>query len=175
MFRLYGHDHVQVLDGGLPAWLERGYATASGAMEVPKGDFAGNQNLSLVATMEDIHTNIASREAVILDARAKPRFLGEAPEPRPELPSGHMPGATSLAFTDLLENGSYRSNRELAEIFTSHGVSANTTMITSCGSGVTAAAITLALDQCGYGLQRLYDGSWTEWASDSENPIAVGD
>ena len=85
-----------------------------------------------------------------------------------------MPGATSLAFTDLLDNGRYRHSRELEEILSSHGVSENTPVITSCGSGVTAAAITLALDECGYGLQRLYDGSWTEWASNPDNPVAVG-
>ena len=174
MFRLFGHSRVQVLDGGLPAWLECGFATASGAIEISAGDFNADPDLSLVASMDDIRNNIDQREALVMDARANPRFLGEAPEPRPELSSGHMPGATSLAFTELLDNGRYRDSRELGEILSSRGVSEDTPVITSCGSGVTAAAITLALDECGYGLQRLYDGSWTEWASNPDNPIAKG-
>ena len=173
MFRLFGHDRVKVLDGGLPAWIEAGYELdQSKPHRVPATEqFDAELNDGLVASMEMVRENCDRREYRVLDARPLGRFTGEAPEPRPELPSGHMPGATSLPFTDLLRENRLCPEDELKAKFHQLDIEVDTPVITSCGSGVTAAVITLAMEVCGLGLNRLYDGSWSEWASHGDNPI----
>ena len=171
MFHLFGHKQISILNGGLPAWIERGYRTTAGNTPVMKGHFTANLDTSMVAYMEDIQGNCDTHEFMILDARSEARFNGQAPEPRPELPSGHMPGAISLPFTELLDGNRMKSADRLHEIFNRLGVSKSSPVVTSCGSGITAAIITLALKNSGYGMQRLFDGSWTEWALDPDNPI----
>ena len=175
MFRLYGHQNVQVLDGGLPAWKDAGYPTTPAPREITKGRFKTTFKSSMIATEADVKTNCETGAEVILDARSAGRFRGVEPEPRPELPSGHMPGAVSLPFTELLQDGKLKHAAELRQIL---GQVLNPApdgqdrkVITSCGSGVTAAIITLAMADSGFGLHRLYDGSWTEWASNPDNPI----
>ena len=171
LFRLFGHTRIRVLNGGLPQWLDKGYDTEVAVQKPGIGNFTANPDMTRVATMEDMRKNAQLNDSLVLDARSYPRFVGEAPEPRAELPSGHMPNSKSLAFTELLEGGKFRDVADLGAVLRSRGASKSNSIITSCGSGVTAAVITLALDECGFGLQRLYDGSWTEWASHSDNPI----
>ncbi len=171
MFQAFGHTRVRVLDGGLPQWLEAGYLVTAESPKIQEGSFQCQLNHAVISSMEDIRANCETQQFVVLDARSAARFRGEAPEPRPELPSGHMPGATSLPFTELMEGNRLKPTSELKQQFKSMGLGEDASIITSCGSGVTAAIITLALSSCDYGIQKLYDGSWTEWASKQGNPI----
>lgn len=172
MFRAMGHNNVAVLDGGLPAWKAAGGDIASGPAVSPTATFRartmGNANVDL-AQMREV---VEGRRHVILDARPAGRFNGTDPEPRPGLPSGHMPGAVSLPFpTVLTEDGTLKSADDLAEIFRDLDVVSGDGIVTSCGSGVTAAILSLALEHAGITGTALYDGSWTQWASTPGVPI----
>ena len=171
MFQAFGHNRVKILEGGLPQWLDLGYSVTQKQSPIHKGSFRCHLNNSMVSTMKEVQENCETGKFTLLDARSGARFRGEAPEPRPELPSGHMPGATSLPFTDLMNGNQLKPVSDLKPIFASMGLNEDSQIITSCGSGVTAAIITLALSSCGYGNNKLYDGSWTEWASNPDNPI----
>lgn len=192
MFHLFGHRQIAILNGGLPAWVEQGYQTTAEKAPTParvqshtpistpasitKGDFSATLNPSMIAYMKELRSNCGTRKCMVLDARSTARFNGKAPEPRTGLSSGHIPGAISLPFTELMDGTRIKPATELTEIFNRLGVSKpdagkSISIITSCGSGVTAAIITLALSNSGYGMQRLYDGSWSEWASIPGNPI----
>jgi thiosulfate/3-mercaptopyruvate sulfurtransferase len=170
MFRVYGHDQVSVLDGGLPAWIEAG-GPVEGGPALPKGaDFVADFRPELVAGIGDLRANLASGAALVLDARASGRFDGSVPEPRPGVRGGHIPGAVSLPFTDLLVHGKLRPPAELRERFAAAGVG-DRPVITSCGSGVTAAVLTLGLMVAGLPTGALYDGSWSEWGSRLDVPV----
>ncbi len=171
MFRVFGHKSIVLLSGGLPAWLAGGFPTSDQEPDIAPDTFDVHFDSSKVVSMQDILNNLETRESVILDARSTGRFTGSDPEPRPELNSGHMPGALSLPFTELIENGKLKPAESLKQVFESRGIVDGQKLITSCGSGVSAAVINLALVICGYGMHRLYDGSWTEWASHADNPI----
>lgn len=171
MFRAFGHQNIQVLNGGLPSWKGSGFAVTNQPTDYEQGQFNAELNTVVIANMEDMRNNCQSQTHIVLDARTQARFDGEAPEPRPELSSGHMPGTTCLPFTNLMTGNQLKSVDELRAIFDLILNNAERPIITTCGSGVTAAIITLALSICGYGLQKLYDGSWTEWASNPDNPI----
>jgi len=169
MFKVFGHNTVKILNGGLSAWLDAGHAVESeterSTNSFTLGSFTANLQSDLVASKEQLIENCDSKEFIVLDARSTERFLGQAPEPRPGLPSGHMPQSVTLPFNRLVENGQLKPVEELKEIFAQVRVNESSTVITSCGSGVTASIITLALDECGYGLHKLYDGAWAEWGT----------
>ncbi len=165
MFKVFGHESVRVLEGGLPAWIAAGGQISSVSETPIAGNFTAAFQPELVATKAQLISNCESHEYVVLDARSSARFLGQAPEPRPGLPSGHMPNAISLPFNELVEGGKLKPREELSLIFSDHGVTKSSRVVTSCGSGVTAAIITLAMAECGLGLKRLYDGAWAEWGS----------
>ena len=171
MFRVFGHESTRLLSGGLPAWLAGGFLTGNREPEITPGTFDVDFDSGKVSSMQGILNNLETGESVIIDARSAGRFTGTDPEPRPELKSGHMPGAVSLPFTELLEDGKLKSVADLKRIFEDRGIVDDQKLVTSCGSGVSAAVINLALVICGYGMHRLYDGSWTEWASHADNPI----
>jgi len=178
MFTVFGHTQVKVLDGGLPAWKALGKATESGAVTAKKTDnaFAATLNNQAVCDWEAVLAAIESNSACILDARPKARFDAAAPEPRQGLRSGHMPSAISLPFTNLLAADNNKVMRlkpapELADIFKACGVNDGRAVITTCGSGVTAAVITLALKVAGFEPGRLYDGSWSEWGALTTTPV----
>ncbi|MBT5032493.1 MAG: 3-mercaptopyruvate sulfurtransferase [Proteobacteria bacterium] len=174
MFHAFGHTNVRVLNGGFPKWVAEQRPIEKMEKKVsirPNRSFSATPVKDLLASMETVLANCESQQAIVLDARSAARFEGSEPEPRPELPSGHMPGALSLPFSQLLSDGSLKPANELRDIFQALGVNGSKPVITSCGSGVTAAAITLALAEAGYGMHRLYDGAWTEWASADNTPI----
>jgi len=175
MFKVFGHDKVSVLNGGLPAWVAAGGETTSAATLLPEQVYLGRLNSNLLADRSTLLNNCEQAECIVLDARSKGRYLGSDPEPRPGLPSGHMPHSKSLPFDSLIEHGQLKSVDELQRIFTSLGVDQNSNVITSCGSGVTASIITLALSESGNGMQRLYDGSWSEWASSENARVLTGE
>jgi thiosulfate/3-mercaptopyruvate sulfurtransferase len=171
MFRVFGHDRVRVLNGGLPAWRAAGGALTQDSVEPSFERFDAALKPDFVVDKERMLNNVSDPKYTVLDARSAGRFAGTEPEPRPGLPSGHIPGSQSLPFSQLLENGCLKPASELVAIFRDNQIDSETPIITSCGSGVTAAIITLALAECGFGLQKLYDGSWTEWASAEDTEI----
>jgi len=174
MFQVFGHANVGILNGGLPAWLALGYEVDNGVADPKKAEFNAELNTELVVKKSQMIANIESAQCSVLDARSLARFEGTAPEPRPGLPSGHMPNAKCLPFNDLIEQGQLRPREQLVRIFDSLDVSSDTRVITTCGSGVTAAIISLALHEVGYGLHSLYDGAWVEWASSNDTTVLSG-
>jgi thiosulfate/3-mercaptopyruvate sulfurtransferase len=170
LMKLFGHEKAAVLDGGLPKWLAEGRATESGDAEAAVAQvYTPDFRADLVKGIGDMKRIIASGNALILDARAKGRFDGTAPEPRPGLPSGHMPGARSLPFNELLNaDFTMKDAATLRARFASAGVDGAKPIVTSCGTGVTACILALGLKQAGLGDAAIYDGSWTEWAGRPE-------
>lgn len=175
-FRVMGHEDVAVLDGGFPAWERGGYPIETGT-PAPKQErhFTARVRSDLVRDLADMRRLVESGGAPILDARPAPRFRGEAAEPRAGLKSGHMPGALSIPSSTLVdENGALRSREELQHIFADAGASASRGAVCTCGSGVTAAIIALALARLGRWDAAIYDGAWAEWGSKPDTPIATG-
>ena len=170
LMKLFGHEKAAVLDGGLPKWLAEGRATESGdAKPAAPSSYTPDFRADLVKGIGDVKRIIAQGNALILDARAKGRFDGTAPEPRPGLPSGHMPGARSLPFTELLNaDFTMKDAATLGARFAAAGADGIKPIVTSCGTGVTACILALGLKQAGLGDAAIYDGSWTEWAGRPE-------
>ena len=178
MFRLFGHKKIRVLNGGFEAWKVVNGAVENGNTAiVKKGNFIAKDaidtgHITFNELFDEINTDTAEQ---ILDARPSSRFTGDAPEPRPGLASGHMPGACNLPITQILhEDGTLKSNAELSKLFHDAGIDLSKPVITTCGSGVTAAGLTLALAMIGNEDVRLYDGSWAEWGSHPDAPIKKG-
>ena len=173
MLRVLGAQDVHILDGGLRGWIEGGFPTASAAVQRPASSFHATLDHAAVKDFAQIQRMIAEGAQIgmqILDARSAARFTGASPEPRPGLSSGHMPGAISVPFTELVEDGRLKSAEKLRELFTAKGVEIREPVTTSCGSGVTAAVVALALEIAGAERVSLYDGSWAEYA---QRPEAV--
>jgi len=170
LMKLFGHEKTAVLDGGLPKWLAEGRATESGdAKSAAPTSYTPDFRADLVKGIGDVKRIIADGSALILDARAKGRFDGTAPEPRPGLPSGHMPGAQSVPFNELLNaDFTMKDAAALRARFAAAGADGATPIVTSCGTGVTACILALGLKQAGLGDAAIYDGSWTEWAGRPE-------
>jgi thiosulfate/3-mercaptopyruvate sulfurtransferase len=169
-FRIFGVETVYILDGGLTKWKAENRPLESGPVEREPRPFAASMNTNAVAIVDEILLALSSRETQVVDARSAERFAGTAPEPRPGLPSGHMPGAFNVPSAKLVENGRLIAPERIAATFEQAGVDVNKPIITTCGSGVTAAILWFALDAIGKQPQSLYDGSWTEWASRPDLP-----
>ena len=166
MFRVFGFADIAVLDGGLPKWKEEGFQVSNRTKSVQNYHFTARQNSLMISNLKDVLEASLKGTAQIIDARAPERFLGTAPEPRPGLQSGHIPGAINICFSELLnEDRTLKANLDLKNIFDSSGIDLDKAIITSCGSGVTAAILNLALEKLGAKKVSLYDGSWCEWGS----------
>jgi thiosulfate/3-mercaptopyruvate sulfurtransferase len=170
-FRLFGAQTVYILDGGLAKWKAEGRPLETGDTERPAKTFTAEMNVGAVATLDDVRMALTGDSVQIVDARSADRFAGKAPEPRPGLRSGHMPRSFNVPFDRLLESGRLASREHVAAVFKSAGVDLDKPIITTCGSGVTAAVLTLALESLGKEPQGLYDGSWAEWGSRPDSPI----
>jgi thiosulfate/3-mercaptopyruvate sulfurtransferase len=170
LMKLFGHEKAAVLDGGLPKWLAEGRATETGdAKPAAPSSYTPDFRADLVTGIGDVKRIIAQGGALILDARTKGRFDGTAPEPRPGLPSGHMPGAKSVPFNELLNaDFTMKDAAALRARFAAAGADGTKPIVTSCGTGVTACILALGLRQAGLGDAAIYDGSWTEWAGRPE-------
>ena len=173
-FRAMGHEDVVVLDGGFPAWEAGGYPIETGP-PTARGErhFTVQRRADLVRDLADMKRAIGSG-ANILDARPAPRFNGEVDEPRPGLRRGHMPGARNVPSGALTAEGKLKSAEELAKVFAAAEVDTAQPAICSCGSGVTASLIALALARLGRWDAAVYDGSWAEWGAQTDVPVATG-
>jgi thiosulfate/3-mercaptopyruvate sulfurtransferase len=175
-FRVMGHADVAVLNGGLKKWKAEGRPVSS---EPPPArtprHFTPRFYASLVRDLDDMKALLANGAAQIADARGAGRFSGSEPEPRPGLRSGHMPGARNVPYTMLLnDDGTLKSAGELREVFQARGVDPMKPVVTTCGSGVTAAILSLGLALLGQPEAGLYDGSWAEWGQDNGLPVKTG-
>ncbi len=174
MFRAMGHEDVVVLDGGLPKWRAEGRPLDDGLPMPRERHFTARRRDDLVFDLGEMRDAVARGSALILDARPAARFRGEAPEPRPGLASGHMPGARNIPWDSVLENGVMKSPAALEALFAAAGVEPKSRIVTTCGSGVSAAVVALALAATGRWDAAVYDGSWAEWGSLADAPVVTG-
>jgi thiosulfate/3-mercaptopyruvate sulfurtransferase len=163
-----------VLDGGFDRWKAAGRPVTSEQTKVAPNVFHVDFDASRVASLDEMKKIVATGESQIADARPTGRFTGDEPEPRAGVRGGHMPGAKSLPASTLSKDGKLLPPDELKKRFEEAGVDLSKPVVTSCGSGITAAVITLALETLGHSANRLYDGSWTEWGGRSDTPVVKG-
>jgi thiosulfate/3-mercaptopyruvate sulfurtransferase len=176
-FRVFGHERVAVLDGGMTKWrreqrpLEQGPLTPT----PPPGQFTARLDRRAVRDLAAVRTNLSSQQELVVDLRPSARFAGTAPEPRPGIRSGHLPGSVNLPFTRLLApDGTILPESELRGLLRESGIDLSQPIIATCGSGTSACTLVLALDLLGYRDVAVYDGAWTEWGGRSDTPIETG-
>lgn len=176
LFKLMGHDDIAVLDGGLPKWTSEGRPVTDDAPVIRDRHMFARPRDEMVKDVTEVSRASKLGDYTIIDARAAERFKGEAAEPRPGMRAGHIPNSRNVPFTTLLNaDKTMKDPAELKAIFEAAGVDLTKPAITSCGSGVTAAVLCLAMERFGKTDHALYDGSWTEWGAFPTVPIATGD
>ncbi len=178
-FQAMGHSAVAVLDGGLPKWRADGGSVTTDKPEITTTPYKADPRPHIVSDAKEIRAALSDDKSVIVDARPAARFLGDAPEPRAGLRSGHMPGAHNLPFGDLLnDDGTMRAVDEITALLPGAGGDLKQAIITTCGSGVTAAVLSLALETIGHRRHSLYDGSWAQWGDEGnaerDFPVSTG-
>jgi thiosulfate/3-mercaptopyruvate sulfurtransferase len=176
MFLSFGHDNVRVLEGGLKKWRAEGRPVDAGKVTPQPGTFTAKFDPSYVRSKTQLIANLDSRAEQLVDARAANRFEGSVAEPRPGLRSGHIPGSRSLPYSELVDAaiGTMKPLDELRKAFDKSGLDLAKPVVTTCGSGVSAAVITLAMYRLGVRGSALYDGSWSEWGMQNGPPVATG-
>ncbi len=176
MFLSFGHPHVKVLDGGLKKWLREGRPTHSGKVVPKPGKFHAEFDPSYLRSRQDLVGNLETQAEQVIDARPRGRFEGTVPEPRAGLRPGHIPGSRSVPYAELFDagTGAMKPLDELRKAFTGAGVDLTKPVVTTCGSGVSALVLMLALYRLGVRGSGLYDGSWSEWGLPDGPPVATG-
>ncbi len=173
--RAYGVEEVRILEGGLPKWIKEGRPLETGAARPrPPRSFTPRLDESFVASLDEVREALATGSAQVVDARAADRFHGHAPEPREGVRSGHMPGSLNVPFVEIVEHGRLKPPEALKAAFAEHKVDLAKPIITTCGSGVTAAILALAVEEAGGTVEGLYDGSWAEWGSRDDCQAVTG-
>lgn len=173
-FRVFGAPDVVILEGGLPQWVAEGRSLESGpGRERSAKTFTAKFNPKMVSDMTDVSARIAAGKGQVIDGRPADRFYGKAPEPREGVPSGHIPGSLSVPSSEFVAGGKLKDDADLALLFEKAGVDLNRPVVTSCGSGIAAATLSLAAEILGAEDVALYDGAWTEWAGHKKGPIAT--
>jgi len=175
MLRVMGAKNVFVLDGGFDNWKKDGRPVTSGVTKIAPSAFIADFQADKVASFADMRTIVDAGSRQIADARAAGRFVGTDPEPRAGLRSGHMPGARNVPSSTLADKGYLKDIAGLRQVLDDAGVDLSRPVVTSCGSGITAAVITLALESLGHKDNILYDGSWSEWGAHKDTPVATGE
>jgi thiosulfate/3-mercaptopyruvate sulfurtransferase len=174
-FRVFGARDVLILEGGLPKWIAEGRPLEKGSPRRAARKFTARFDPRMVSDMADVGKRLAAGQGSVIDGRPAARFYGEAPEPRPGVPNGHIPGSLSVPSADFVSaDGKLKDDAELAMLFERAGVDLAQPVVTSCGSGIAAATLTLAAEVLGAKEVALYDGAWTEWAGHKGGPIAKG-
>jgi thiosulfate/3-mercaptopyruvate sulfurtransferase len=174
MFRVMGVFQVYVLNGGFDRWKAAGRPVTADKTRIAPCIFHADFDAARVASLADMRRIVGTHESQIADARGPGRFTGTEPEPRAGIRSGHMPGAKNVPASMLSENGELLPRDRLRKVILDAGIDLSKPVVTSCGSGITAAAITLALETLGHTDNRLYDGSWTEWGGLADTPVVTG-
>lgn len=175
MFRIMGAHTVYVLDGGFDRWKEEGRPVTDAVSRIAPGFFEVDCDRKRVVSFDEMCVIVEDGSAQIADARSSGRFSGAEPEPRASMRSGHMPGAMNVPASSLSRDGKLLPVDELRAVLESAGLDLSKPVVTTCGSGVTAAVISLALASVGHDDHRLYDGSWAEWGGRDDTPVATGD
>jgi thiosulfate/3-mercaptopyruvate sulfurtransferase len=178
MFRVFGHDSVHILEGGLPAWTAAGYDTEQGAPGVatPGSGFIAVRQPAWLADVEGVLAALSSSNYAVLDARSASRFAGEEVEPRSGVRPGHIPGSKNLHYAQILtdEPATLKPVQELEQLFDGVGAGHDTRVVTTCGSGISACLLALALHELGRSPVAVYDGSWAEWGSRADCLVERG-
>ena len=173
--RAYGVEEIRILEGGFTQWTKEGRPLETGDVrQKPPRRFTPRLDESFVASLDEVRDALATGSAQVVDARPADRFHGHAPEPRPGLKSGHMPGSLNLPFVEIVEHGRLKPPGVLKAVFAEHHVDLEKPIITTCGSGVSAAILALAVEEAGGKVEGLYDGSWAEWGSRDDCQVATG-
>jgi thiosulfate/3-mercaptopyruvate sulfurtransferase len=173
-FRIFGAEKAYILDGGLPQWKAENRPLEQGDAKRPPQKFDAEMNVGAVAMLGDVRMALVADSVQVVDARSAERFAGTAPEPRPGLRSGHMPRSFNVPYGKLIENGHLAPRARIEAAFKEAGVDLDKPIITTCGSGLTAAILTFALESIGKEPKGLYDGSWSEWGSRLDLPVERG-
>ena len=178
MFRVFGHEKVQILEGGLPGWVDAGFDTEQGEPMVatPGEGFVAVRQSAWLADVEGVKAALSSGSHIVVDARSASRFAGEEPEPRPGVRPGHIPGSKNVHYAQILmdDPASLKPLAELEAVFNGVGAGHDERVMTTCGSGISACLLALALHELGRSPVAVYDGSWAEWGARTDCPVERG-